>query len=231
MRDLRFDEAPQAGFHPNHWRLGHFRSGPGTKRGGGHSLTGSFSQFCSKVTHPGKHSMLSQNYRNTKIRDTQPVSQVARLLFRFALLGNCDLPRPQLAPICGVVKIPWLETDTLPPSENATFFALPRLWLYCMWCMSVWLVWGSVQSMKVQIGLAWPWSDCPRSPSKLVTNRSDIPQPRKGSSVSGPFLGRIYQQQQLGARKCPEPDSGLNTSICHLRTPLPPPSSLSAFPT
>ena len=96
--------------------------------------------------------------------------------------------------------------------------------------MSVWLVWGSVQSMKVQIGLAWPWSDCPRSPSKLVTNRSDIPQPGKGSSVSGPFLGRIYQQQQLGARKCPEPDSGLNTSICHLRTPLPPSSLPACFP-
>ena len=86
-----------------------------------------------------------------------------------------------------------------------------------VWNVCQWLVWGSVDSVKVQIGLAWPWSDCPRSRSKLVTNRSDIPQPRKGSSVSGPFLGRIYQQQQLGARKCPEPDSGLNTSICHLK--------------
>ena len=74
-------------------RLGHFRSGPGTKRGGGDSLTGSFSQFCSNVTHSGQHSISSQNYRNTKIRDTQPVSQVARLLFRFALLGQLRSPQ------------------------------------------------------------------------------------------------------------------------------------------
>ena len=120
-------------------RLGHFRSGPCTKRGGGHSLTGSFSQFCSKVTHPGKHSMLSQNYRNTKIRDTQPVSQVARLLFRFALLGQLRSPQtPVSSDLWGCKNSLAGNRPPPPPSQNAT----AGLFLHCqdcdcMKCMSV----------------------------------------------------------------------------------------------
>ena len=130
MRDLRFDEAPQAGFHPNHSKIRTLQIRSLHEEGGGHSLTGSFSQFCSKVTHPGKHSMLSQNYRNTKIRDTQPVSQVARLLFRFALLGQLRSPQtPVSSDLWGCKNS--LAGNRHPPSLPKCncwpFFALPRL--------------------------------------------------------------------------------------------------------